>query len=409
MEIREGYKQTEIGVIPEDWDCVELGDIGECIIGLTYKPSDVKKYGRLVLRSSNINDNRLVYTDNVYVDAHIEDKLIVKENDILICVRNGSRELIGKCAIIDKKATKHTFGAFMSVFRSKFGPYLFNCFQSGIIKKQINAILGATINQITNKDLKSFFIPFPKLPEQQAIATALSDIDGLINSLQKLIDKKKKIKQGAMQELLTGKRRLEGFSGEWEERFVLEFGTITTGSTPSTLKREYWNGSITWVTPTDIGEQKYIATSERQITESGLSVTRKLEPNTVLITCIASIGKNAILRKVGACNQQINAITPTKDYNSDFLYYLFEIYKPYLLSKAGITATNIVSKSEFSLMCFKVPPTIEEQTAIANILSDMDSEIEALERKLNKYKDIKQGMMQELLTGRIRLLEEAVP
>ena len=96
MEIREGYKQTEIGVIPEDWDCVELGDIGECIIGLTYKPSDVKKYGRLVLRSSNINDNRLVYTDNVYVDAHIEDKLIVKENDILICVRNGSRELIGK-------------------------------------------------------------------------------------------------------------------------------------------------------------------------------------------------------------------------------------------------------------------------------------------------------------------------
>lgn len=207
MEVRKGYKKTEVGVIPEDWDCIQLGNIGDCIIGLTYKPSDVKDYGRLVLRSSNINENRLVFTDNVYVDIPIKDDLVVQENDILICVRNGSRNLIGKCALIDKKSTGQTFGAFMSVFRSIYGRYLFNCFQSSIIKKQLNEIMGATINQITNKDLKSFYVPLPNNDEeQQAIAEALSDVDAVVSSLTKLINKKKNIKQGAMQELLTGKK-----------------------------------------------------------------------------------------------------------------------------------------------------------------------------------------------------------
>lgn len=231
MEVRKGYKKTEVGVIPEDWDCIQLGNIGDCIIGLTYKPSDVKDYGRLVLRSSNINENRLVFTDNVYVDIPIKDDLVVQENDILICVRNGSRNLIGKCALIDKKSTGQTFGAFMSVFRSIYGRYLFNCFQSSIIKKQLNEIMGATINQITNKDLKSFYVPLPNNDEeQQAIAEALSDVDAVVSSLTKLINKKKNIKQGAMKELLTGKKRLEGFTGEWGKVRLGDVGKFISGS-----------------------------------------------------------------------------------------------------------------------------------------------------------------------------------
>lgn len=118
------YKETEIGMIPEDWEVKRLGNIGETIIGLTYSPNDVVDFGKLVLRSSNIQNNKLAYDDNVYVSKTVNDKLILRDNDILICVRNGSRDLIGKSAIIKGKAVGETFGAFMSIFRTEQSPSL---------------------------------------------------------------------------------------------------------------------------------------------------------------------------------------------------------------------------------------------------------------------------------------------
>jgi len=405
QRIPAGYKQTEIGVIPEDWNVKKLGDIGDSIIGLTYSPSEVSYFGKLVHRSSNIQNNQLSYNDNVYVNKRINEKLILKENDILICVRNGSRDLIGKSVLIKGKSVGETFGAFMSVFRSdKFQPFIFYLILSNLIQRQINQSLGATINQITNKTLNNFQIPFPPKPEEQtAIVTILSDTDALIECLGKLIAKKKAIKQGAMQQLLTGKKRLPGFSGEWEMKKLGKIGEIITGSTPPTQIKEYWNGSIPWITPTDISDKKDIYNSEREISPLGLQVIRKLPANTLLVTCIASIGKNAILRVNGACNQQINAIIPNEDADVDFLYYLIENNKQYLLGNAGITATLIISKKCFSEIVFSFPKNKYEQTAITTILSDMDAEIESLEQKRDKYTMLKQGMMQQLLTGRIRI------
>ena len=191
-----------------DWATKKLSEIGECIIGLTYSPENVRESGLLVLRSSNIQSNRLTYDDNVFVDVQVSERIKVKEGDILICVRNGSRELIGKSALINKEAEGLTFGAFMSVFRTKYFDYVFQLFQSNIMKRQIGDNLGATINQITNKDLGSFEIPFPSVPEQNAIAQILSDMDAEIEALEKRREKYKAIKQGMMQELLTGKTRL---------------------------------------------------------------------------------------------------------------------------------------------------------------------------------------------------------
>lgn len=206
--IKKGYKQTEVGVIPEDWEVRELGEIGNCIIGLTYKPENIKESGILVLRSSNIGNNTLKYDDNVFVDIDIPDKLRTKQGDILICVRNGSRDLIGKCALIDKKAEGETFGAFMSIFRTPNYKYVFHQFTSDLIKRQIYENIGATINQITNKNLNSFKIPIPPTKaEQTAIAEILSDMDTEIESLEQKLEKYKKIKQGMMQELLTGRTR----------------------------------------------------------------------------------------------------------------------------------------------------------------------------------------------------------
>ncbi|BAY96420.1 type I restriction-modification enzyme S subunit [Tolypothrix tenuis PCC 7101] len=191
-----------------EWEVKTLGEIGDCIIGLTYKPENVKENGLLVLRSSNIGNNQLKFDDNVYVDVAVPEKLITKQGDILICVRNGSRQLIGKNAIIDKHSEGFTFGAFMCVYRTKFYKYVFHAFQSNGIKRQINENIGATINQITNKNLNSFQILLPPLEEQQAIAQILSDMDAEITALEQKRDKYKAIKQGMMQELLTGKTRL---------------------------------------------------------------------------------------------------------------------------------------------------------------------------------------------------------
>lgn len=192
----------------QGWELKRLGEIGECIIGLTYRPSNVKKDGTLVLRSSNIEGNKLVYGDNVYVNSEIPQRLKTQKGDILICVRNGSRNLIGKCAYINGRATGETFGAFMSIFRSAYNEYVFHVLQSDLIHRQIEETIGATINQLTNKNLNSFVIPFPNTDEQTRIAQILSDMDNEIQELEKQIDKYNKLKQGMMQSLLTGKIRL---------------------------------------------------------------------------------------------------------------------------------------------------------------------------------------------------------
>jgi len=204
-----GYKQTELGEIPVDWEVVELGNIGQNLIGLTYSPDDVVEYGTLVLRSSNVQKNKLAFENNVFVDMELPARVIVKEGDILICVRNGSKQLIGKCALIDKETEGVAFGAFMSVYRTNFCDFIFYQFQSNIIQRQIDEIMGATINQITNKDMAVFKVPLPNdVNEQADIASVLSDMDREINALEQRLNKTQKIKQGMMQELLTGRTRL---------------------------------------------------------------------------------------------------------------------------------------------------------------------------------------------------------
>ena len=237
MDLKPGYKQTEVGLIPDDWDICNLGKIGQGFIGLTYDPKDVRSDGVLVLRSSNITDGALQFQDNVYVDMKISERIVVCENDLLICVRNGSRSLIGKCALIDHRAVGMTFGAFMTVFRSPDNRFVFYCLQSNLVKRQINEHLGATINQITNKSLTSFQIPYPKSEERSAITEALGDADALIESLEQLLTKKRQIKKGAMQELLTGKKRLPGFSGEWEVKRLGEHRSNSAGCITSPYRQ----------------------------------------------------------------------------------------------------------------------------------------------------------------------------
>lgn len=200
--------QTRLPGFSGKWEETTLGAIGECIIGLTYKPENVVEHGLLVLRSSNIQNGQLSYDDNVFVNIKVPDHLVTRTGDILICVRNGSRALIGKCVVIDESAADLTFGAFMSVYRTKHWRFVAHAFQAHDIQRQIRDNIGATINQITNKDMKAFRLKLPREDEQTAIAAVLSDMDAELLALEQRREKTHAIKQAMMQELLTGKTRL---------------------------------------------------------------------------------------------------------------------------------------------------------------------------------------------------------
>ncbi|WP_423229833.1 restriction endonuclease subunit S [Helicobacter pylori] len=263
-----------------------------------------------------------------------------------------------------------------------------------------------TIPQLTIPKVALYEIPLPPLNEQIAIANILSDVDRYLYSLDALILKKESVKKALSFELLSQRKRLKGFNQAWQRVKVKDFGIIITGSTPLTQISEYWNGTISWITPTDINDNKDIFNSERKITQKGLDTIRMIPKNSVLVTCIASIGKNAILRVNGACNQQINAIIPNKDFNADFVYYLMENNKQYLLGKAGVTATYIISKQVFEEIDFFVPKDLNEQIAIANVLSDLDHEIISLKNKKRQFENIKKALNHDLMSAKIRVLKK---
>jgi len=416
MELAAGYKQTEVGVIPDDWDVHDLGEIGEPIIGLTYSPKDVASFGTLVLRSSNVQKGRLSFLNNVFVTCEISERIIVKNGDILICVRNGSRDLIGKCAQIVAPKTKMAFGAFMSVYRTEFAKYTFHQFQSDIIQKQINSHLGATINQITNGSLRSFKIPLPPTKaEQEAIAGALSDADAWIESLEQLIAKKRRIKEGAMQTLLTGKQRLPGFSGEWEVLRIRDsLSTLMDyrGRTPRKLGMDWGGGNIRALSAgnvrmgaIDFSQECYFGSE--QLYKKWM-VTGEAQKGDILMTTEAPLGNVAMIpdNQKYILSQRTILLRPNPSIlNNRFLFQkLMSQEFQELLSKdsSGSTATGI-QRLKFEKIKINFP-SVKEQTAIAEILSDMDTEIDALEAKLRKARQIKQGMMQELLTGKTRLV-----
>ena len=414
-QLPKGYKQTEVGVIPEEWKSPTVRGLASsarnAIVGGPFGSDlvsrDYVEHGVPVIRGQNMS-GQWVSGNFVFVTPAKAKSLeanLARPGDIVFTQRGT----LGQVSLVPEKPFESYLVSQsqmkLSVNREVADPlFFFYVFTS---EKQQELIRGGTIQtgvpHINLGILRGIPVQLPPLPEQRAIAGALSDVDALIGALDQLIAKKRDLKQAAMQQLLTGQKRLPGFHGEWEVKRVLELGEVVTGGTPRTDVEAFWGDGYPWITPTDISTHRDMFTSERTLTQKGLNAIRALPANTVLITCIASIGKNAILKTGGGCNQQINAVTPNKNNSAEFLYYVFEASKQYLLANAGTTATSIISKAAFEQLTFKVPP-LTEQTAIAEVLSDMDAELAALTQRRDKTRALKQGMMQELLTGRIRLV-----
>ena len=392
MTIPQNYKYTDLGLIPQDWKVVKLSEVIDNFTGLTYAPNNVKEYGILVLRSSNIQKGVLSFTDNVYVnDINIPKRVIVQNDDILVCVRNGSKALIGKSALIYGAHKRvMAFGAFMTILRTKgknSNKYIHYVWQSSIIQKQIEENLGATINQITNNDINTYIIPLPPLPEQRAIADALSDVDDLITALDKKIAKKRLIKQGAMQQLLTGKKRLSGFKEKWVEKKLGELVKITKGNTLTSDKFK-------------IGNIPVIAGGK---TPAGFHCIANRPAHTITISASGASAGYVSYYEEPIFATDCSTIEPDNTYEIKYIYQLLSCHQAciYKLQTGG--AQPHVHPSDINEMSVLITQDIYEQQAIAAILSDMDKEITNLEAQRDKYCLLKSGMMQKLLIGQIRL------
>lgn len=207
-----------LGEIPEHWKIKRLKHLGTAKNGLTYAPEDTSEKGTLVLRSSNVQNKKITYDDNVFVNKPIPEKLVTQINDILICSRNGSRNLIGKNALIDKKSSGCTYGAFMMVFRGDINPYLFWILNSTLFEYQSGSFLTSTINQLTVGNINSFEVPIPPVEERHDIIEHLKkvteEIDQLIDKALQKNDKLKEHQSALISAAVTGKIDVR----EWNEK-----------------------------------------------------------------------------------------------------------------------------------------------------------------------------------------------
>jgi type I restriction enzyme S subunit len=283
--------------------------------------------------------------------------------------------------------------------------------RSHAVRGQITARgQGGIRANIGQRDLKSVIVALPPVPEQHAIAEALDDVSRLVAHLARLIAKKQAIKQGMMQRLLTGKVRLPGFDHPWSETALAELATIVSGGTPKSSVASYWNGGIAWCTPTDVtrGSGRYLRSTERMISQEGLerSSARLLPKGSLLLCTRATIGEVKIAQGPIATNQGFKSLVPRPGASSEFLYYKLLTLKERLALKATGSTFLEISKRDVASVAFQAPD-VDEQRVIAKVLADADDEIDTLGRRLAKAKTVKQGMMQELLTGRTRLSVEA--
>ena len=255
---------------------------------------------------------------------------------------------------------------------------------------------GLAVNKLVKLENR-----FPAKEEQQRIGWYFRNMDHLITLHQQKCDETKEFKKYMLQNMFPQKDekvpkiRFDGFTGDWEQRKLGELGKIMTGSTPSTSKSEYYSEEgIPWVTPTDINALT-ISDTPRKLSEKGMKVGRVVPANTILCTCIASIGKNALLTVKGSFNQQINSLTPSAENDSYFLLTESELWSKKMKRMAASGTMQIVNKTEFSELDTMVP-SLGEQKIIGSYFRNLDNLITLRQQKCNALKEFKKYMLQNM-------------
>jgi len=411
MELKKGYKQTEIGVIPEDWEVKNILDnfTLKARIGwqglTTAEYLSIGDYG--LVTGTDFRDGYINWENCVFVEKirYVQDKNIqLKVNDVLV-TKDGT---IGKVAFINKLPNPTTLNSGIFVVRPKnrniderFFYYILMSFYFDIFLSKITA--GSTITHLYQKDFSTFNFILPQLSEQNAIAQALSDVDAYITSLEKLIEKKKAIKQGAMQELLKPK---DG----WEIKKLGNKAEILRGGSPRPIESYLTTSSdgVNWIKIGDVKiKAKFIESTEEKIVKEGISRSRFVKQGDFLLSNSMSFGRPYILKIDGCIHDGWLVIQNYQKYfDKNFLYYVLSselVLNQYKALASGSSVLNL-NKEIVNNVHIAYPELISEQQRIAKILSDLDEDILTSELKLEKAKSIKQGMIQNLLTGKIRLI-----
>ena len=389
--------------------------LGNCIkllkSGLSRKLSDYD-IGVPVVRANNTFDNKLDMDNDVkywYEDdpqGANTDNYAIQKNDILINFIN-SKSKMGTAAIVEtipNRKTIYTTNIMRVVLSDDLNPYYFLMITlTTSYRKYIDAISMPAVNQssFTTADYKKLKFNSPCIDEQEKIGDLFKKIDDLIEIQEDKVSKMEDFKKSMLQKMFPKKGelvpefRFDGFDGGWIVVSVKDLGKIVTGNTPKTNVPEYWseNHNHVWVTPTDINGP-IINNSERYLTDLGVEVSRLIPENSVLITSIASIGKNSINTIPVSINQQINAIIPSES-SPYFIMMAFERYIQIFKSLAGNTATQIINKTNFENFCFPVP-NLEEQEKIGQFFKNLDSQIENEEKLLESYKMMKKSLLQKM-------------
>ena len=406
-------KVSKVGVIPQDWDSSTLDELGFFKNGIN-KSKDYFGHGFPFVNLLDVfGKSEIATVDNLGLinsDESEQRMYDLKKGDVIF-VRSSVKPVgVGLTILVSKTLPKTVFSGFLIRFRpnlvlsTSFKKY---CFSSKPFRSSLISLSTVSANTNINQNaLKRLVLIYPRsLREQSAIAKALSDIDSLTESLDKLIEKKKNIKRGATQELLTGKKRLPGFSEDWE---IIQLKNIASQFiVPMRNKPKLFKGNIPWCRIEDfVG--KYLSDSKfgQYVNKEIIKIMNlKVCPkNTLLVSCSADLGRCAIVKRPLVTNQTfIGLVFNDVKASEEFLYYYMTFHSVELNNLSSGTTISYLSREQFETFKVNSPKSKEEQSVIAYVLSSMDLEIEGLEQKREKYKQLKIGMMQQLLTGEIRL------
>ena len=393
-DVPEGYKMSEVGVIPEEWKVKQLGEMAKIIMGQSPKSVFYNTNGEglpLIQGNADIENRKTIirtFTSSITKKG--------KNGDIIMSVRAPVGEIAratfdcclgrGVCAVSYKNDYLYHYLIHFEKFWTKLSK-------------------GSTFDSINSKEVNELEIALPKSDEeQQAIASALSDVDALITALEQLITKKRNIKQGAMQQLLTGEKRLPGFGGEWEVKTFNKIADVRDGTHESP---KYHKNGVIFITSKNIIDGKIDFTDINFISEddaTNINQRSKVDKGDILMSMIGTIGNAVLINfEPNFCIKNVALIKPSKVSGNYLIKFLqSQIFQNSLNENIDGGIQKFISLGGLRELNIPIPFPAEQQ-AIAQVLSDMDTEIEALKQKRNKYKAIKQGMMQELLTGERRL------
>lgn len=391
------YKQTEAGLIPCEWDIIKLGDCFEFKNGLNAS-KDCFGYGTPIVNYMDVYHHAALKSHHIAGLVNLSPSEIarfrVQKGDVFFTRTSETPEEVGFASVLLDDVKDCVFSGFVLRARpinTKLYPeYCAYCFKTAQVRNAIIKSCSYTTRALTNgKVLSEISIPLPPLAEQKKIAKALSDVDALINNLDGLIAKKRDIKQGTMQQILTGKKRLPGFTDEWKEQTLNDICSLSKGIQLNSSK---------------MNDSGLYPVFNGGIAPSGYFSECNTEANTIII----SEGGNSCgfvnyikepFWRGGHCYSLSNI-----SIDKVFLYHILKFNEASIMALRTGSGLPNIKKSTLANFCLKNPQSISEQQAIATILTDMDDEIQALEAKRDKYTAIKQGMMQELLTGKIRLV-----